>query len=154
MLFLRLLFPASGVLSPVLGVLLEGFRLRPVGLTFPVLFVVGMFAGFAEFMAILPVAGIPLLMALRGILTVTIPVVALLGIALFLLMLLGLLRTFLLGPLVEGGSEFLEGGDEVGAEVTLGFVGLLDGFGHLLDRSGKALDGGVDGLEAGGTAPE
>ena len=91
MLFLRLLFPAAGVLSPVLVILLEGFRLRPVGLTFPVLLVVSVFAGFAEFMAILPVAGIPLLMALLGILPVTIPVVALLGIALFLLMLLGLL---------------------------------------------------------------
>lgn len=118
------------------------------------LLVVRVLPGFAEFMAILPVAGIALLVALLGILPVTIPVVALLGMTLFLLMLLGLLRTFLLGPLVEGGSQFLEGGDEVGAKVTFWFVGLLDGFGHLLDRSGEAFDGGVDGLEAGGNAPE
>jgi hypothetical protein len=55
---------------------------------------------------------------------------------------------------MEGGGEFLEGGDEVRAEVSFGFMGLLDRFGHLLDRSGEALDGGVNGLETGGNAPE
>jgi hypothetical protein len=55
-----------------------------------VLLVVGVLPGFAEFMAILPVAGIALLVALLGILPVAIPVVTLLGMPLFLLMLLGL----------------------------------------------------------------
>ena len=55
---------------------------------------------------------------------------------------------------MQGGGEFLEGCDEVCAEVSFGLVGLLNGFGHLLDRSGEALDGGVNGLETGGNAPE
>ena len=58
-----------------------------------------------------------------------------------MLVLLRLLAALLVGPLVKGRDEFLEGADEVHAEITFGFVGLLNGFGDILHRSGQALEG-------------
>lgn len=144
---------ATGFLSPVLDVLLERFGLDPVGQFLFLFPVVGVFPWFAEFIPILSLARIPLLLTLLGILAIAVAVVALLGMSLLLLMLLRLEGTLLLGALVKRRGEFLERGDELGAEVTLGFVGFLDGFGHLLDGPREALDGGVKGFEAGGDAP-
>jgi len=112
------------------------------------------FPRFAEVVTILLVARIPLLVTLLGILAIAVAVVALLGMPLLLLMLLRLEGSLLLGALVKGGGEFLERGDELGAEIPLGFMGFLDGLSHLFDGPREAFDGGVKGFEAGGDAPE
>jgi hypothetical protein len=70
------------------------------------------------------------------------------GSVLPVLSLLGLMAALLLGALVHGGGEILEGSDETDTEVTFGFVGFLDGFGDVLDRRCKAFEGSMDALEA------
>lgn len=71
-----------------------------------------------------------------------------------LVLLLGLGDALLLGALVNGGTEVLEGTDEMDSQITLGFVGLLDGLSNALDSTGEAFEGGVDRLEAVGDALE
>ena len=95
-------------------------------------------------------------------LTVLLPVLlTILAAALFqarlilpMLSLLRLMTALLLGALVEGGGEILEGSDEMDAEIAFGFVGLLDGLGHSLDGSGEVVERCLDALEGGGDAFE
>lgn len=71
-----------------------------------------------------------------------------------MLSLLRLMAALLLGALVEGGGEILEGSDEMDAQIALGFVGLLDRLGHSLDGSGEVVERCLDALEGGGDAFE
>ena len=64
-------------------------------------------------------------------------------------LLLGLEAAFLIGLLVKSRDKILEGTDEVDAEITLGLMGLLDGFRDILYGSCQALKRGMDALEAG-----
>ena len=134
---------AAGVMAGV--ALMNGFL--------TVFLIVGVFPGFPELVTILSLARIPLFVALL-ILTVAVAVVAMLGSALFLLMLLGLEAALLLRPLVECGGKFLQGGHELRAEIALGFVSFFDRLGHLLDGAREAFNGGMDRFQAGGDAFE
>jgi hypothetical protein len=71
-----------------------------------------------------------------------------------MLSLLRLMAALLLGALVEGGGEILEGSDEMDAQIALGFVRLLDRLGHSLDGSGEVVERCLDALEGGGDAFE
>ena len=71
-----------------------------------------------------------------------------------LLVLLRLKTPFLVGLFVKRRDEVLECSDEVNAEIPLGFVGLLDRFGDILDGRCQALERGMDALETGGNAFE
>jgi len=71
-----------------------------------------------------------------------------------ILSLLRLMTALLLGALVEGGGEILEGSDEMDAQIALGFVGLLDGLGNSLDRAGEVVERCLNALEGGGDAFE
>ena len=71
-----------------------------------------------------------------------------------LVLLLGLSTTFLMGTLVQGGTEVLEGTDEVDSQITLGFVGFFDRLGDPFDSAGEAFEGGVDRLETVGDTLE
>lgn len=71
-----------------------------------------------------------------------------------MLSLLRLMTALLLGALVEGGGEILEGSDEMDAQIALGFVRLLDRLGHSLDGSGEVVERCLDALEGGGDAFE
>lgn len=71
-----------------------------------------------------------------------------------MLSLLRLMAALLLGALVEGGGEILEGSDEMDAQIALGFVRLLDRLGHSLDGAGEVVERCLDALEGGGDAFE
>jgi hypothetical protein len=71
-----------------------------------------------------------------------------------MLSLLRLMAALLLGALVEGGGEILEGSHEMDAQIALGFVRLLDRLGHSLDGSGEVVERCLDALEGGGDAFE
>jgi hypothetical protein len=71
-----------------------------------------------------------------------------------MLSLLRLMAALLLGALVEGGGEILEGSDEMDAQIALGFVRLLDRLGHSLDGSGEVVERCLNALEGGGDAFE
>jgi hypothetical protein len=57
-----------------------------------------------------------------------------------MLSLLRLMTALLLGALVEGGGEVLEGSDEMDAEIAFGFVCFLDRLGHSLDGSSEVVE--------------
>jgi hypothetical protein len=95
------------------------------------------------------------IVAFTVLLTVLLTIVA--AVLLLILPMLSLLRlmaALLLGALVKGGVEVLEGADKMDAEITFGFVGFLDGFGHSLDRAGEVVERCLDALEGGGDAFE
>lgn len=69
-------------------------------------------------------------------------------------LLVGLMAALLLGALMKRRDKVLEGPDKMGAEVALGFVGLLDRLGDILDGGRQAFQRGMDSLEAGGDAFE
>jgi|688.fasta_scaffold414021_2 hypothetical protein len=71
-----------------------------------------------------------------------------------MLSLLRLMATLLLGALVQGGGEVLEGSDKMDAEIAFGFVGLLDRLGHSLDSAGEVVERCLDPLEGGSDAFE
>jgi hypothetical protein len=71
-----------------------------------------------------------------------------------LLILLGLVTALLLGSLMKRGDKILQGADKVGTEISLGFVGLLNGLGDVFNGSREALKRGMDPLQACGDAAE
>jgi hypothetical protein len=79
-------------------------------------------------------------------------VAAVLLLILPMLSLLRLMAALLLGALVQGGGEVLEGSDEMDAEITFGFVCFLDRLGHSLDGSSEVVERCLDALEGGGDA--
>lgn len=85
--------------------------------------------------------GVPLIIvAVTVLLSVLLTIVA--AVLLLILPMLSLLRlmaALLLGALVEGGGEVLEGADEMDAEITFGFVCLLNRLGHSLDGAGEVV---------------
>lgn len=98
------------------------------------------------FVPCLLLSTLPLLMTVASVIASSLVVLGTL--------LLRLLAAFLLGPLVKRGGEILEGCDKMDAEIALGFVGLLDGFGNSLYGTGEVFEVGVDGFEADRDAAE
>lgn len=99
-----------------------------------------------------------IIVVLMVLLTVLLTIVAaarsLVRLILSMLSLLRLMAALLLGALVQGGGEILEGSDKMDAEIAFGFVGLLDGLGNSLDRAGEVVERCLDTLEGGGDAFE
>jgi hypothetical protein len=96
-----------------------------------------------------------IIVAVTVLLTMLLTIVA--AVLLLILPMLSLLRlmtALLLGALVEGGGEVLEGSDKMDAEITFGFMGLLDGLGHSLDGAGEVVERCLNALEGGGDAFE
>lgn len=117
----------------------------------------GITVGFLLVPGVFPRFAAGFLLATQSLLLSVAPVVpAVIAASLIVLgtRLLRLLAAFLLRTLVKGGSEILEGGDKVDAEITLGFVCFLDRFRNSLDRPGEMLEVGIDALEAGRDAAE
>jgi hypothetical protein len=82
-----------------------------------------------------------IIVAITVLLTVLLTIVA--AVLLLILPMLSLLRlmtALLLGALVQGGGEVLEGSDEMDAEITFGFVCFLDRLGHSLDGSSEVVE--------------
>jgi hypothetical protein len=82
-----------------------------------------------------------IIVAITVLLTVLLTIVA--AVLLLILPMLSLLRlmtALLLGALVEGGGEILEGAYKMDAEITFGFVCLLDRLGHSLDGSSEVVE--------------
>lgn len=131
------LFTARGSLALLraiggLGVLLRVDGSFPFG--GPGHFVVPViFTGFLLFVRTVP--PIPAILA-AGILLV-----------LLALPLLRLMAALLLGAFVKRGGEVLEGSDKMDTEISLGFVGFLNGLGHPLHCSGEMFQRGLDAFE-------
>jgi hypothetical protein len=56
------------------------------------------------------------------------------------LILLRLMTALLLGALVEGGGEILQGAYKMDAQIAFGFMCLLDRLGHSLDGSSEVVE--------------
>ena len=94
-----------------------------------------------------------IIVAITVLLTVLLTIVA--AVLLLILPMLSLLRlmaALLLGALVQGGGEVLEGSDKMDAQIAFGFVGFLDRLGHSLDCSSEVVERCLDALEGGGDA--
>jgi len=68
--------------------------------------------------------------------------------------LLRLKTSFLLGAFVECRGEFFERTDQMDTEITLGFMGLLDGPGDSLNGLRELLEGVMNSLQAEGNVLE
>jgi hypothetical protein len=82
-----------------------------------------------------------IIVAITVLLTVLLTIVA--AVLLLILPMLSLLRlmtALLLGALVQGGGEVLEGSDKMDAQIAFGFVGFLDRLGHSLDGSSEVVE--------------
>jgi hypothetical protein len=76
-----------------------------------------------------------LILERQAILLTGVPVATSLLLILAVLSLLWLLAALLLGALVQGGGEILEGADEMDAKISFGFVSFLDRLGDSLNGS-------------------
>jgi len=88
----------------------------------------------------------PNVLTVLALLLTVIAAALLLVLILMALCLLGLRAPFLLGPFMERGGEFFKRANEMGTEITFGFMGLLNRLCDTLYGRCEVLKGVMDPL--------